>query len=277
MGNFYLLYCVKYYLFFSTLVFLAFTSSAFAQNENWDTYLATFGDKQGSVLVDMELINKAPDKKLPFLVITGPHAQLCNKKGMPAADELNTLEEILNATDNFITGVTAKTLAGTFMFNCNRLNYYYVRDTTDVRNAIGRMYKRSFNGYKYTINIKYDPDWITYRTFLYPSEETKNWMDNSKVIASLRASGDSLKQKRDIKYLFRFADDTARGAFQSFAQSKGYKADIARKTATDQKVFDILVIKPGFVKMEIIDSATTELKREAKLHNGFMVGWDAKL
>ncbi len=196
---------------------------------------------------------------------------------MPAADELNTLEEILNATDNFITGVTAKTLAGTFMFNCNRLNYYYVRDTADVRNAIGRMYKRSFNGYKYTVNIKYDPDWITYRTFLYPSEETKNWMDNSKVIAALRASGDSLKQERDIKYLFRFGEDSAREAFQLFAQGKGYKADVARKTETEQKVFDIMLIKRGSVKMQVIDSATTELKKEARLHNGFMVGWDAKL
>jgi hypothetical protein len=268
---------VKYILVFFTLVLSFAAIQVNAQNENWDTYLAKFDDKQGSVLVDMELINKAPDSKLPFLVITGPHAQICNKKGMPAADEMNTLEEILNATDNFLTGVTAKTLAGTFTFNCNRLNYYYVRDTANVRNAIGRMYRRSFSGYKYTLNIKYDPDWISYRTFLYPTDETKAWMDNSKVIAALRASGDSLTQKRDIKFVYRFSTDTAREAFLSIAQSKGYKTDIARKTAAEQHIFEIMVYKSDFVKMKVIEAATADLNKEAKIHKGILIGWDAKL
>src|SRR6185369_11842314 len=102
------------------------------------------------------LMATAPDKLLPFLVVTGPRANNCtNPSGMPGADEINTLEDILSATDDFLTGVTAKKLAGTFTYNCERLNYYYVRDTVAVRNAIARMYNKSFKGYKYTVKIKH--------------------------------------------------------------------------------------------------------------------------
>src|SRR5262249_50197216 len=152
---------------FSLLIvslFIVFTASA--QTEDWDTYMAKYGNKPGSVMVDMGLMAKAPDKRYPYLVITGPRAKRCNEDGMPANDEIQVMEEILSATGNFITGVTSKTLAGTFMYNCERLNYYYVKDTMGVRNAIRRMYDRSYTDYDYAINIKPDEGWTTYRTFL---------------------------------------------------------------------------------------------------------------
>jgi len=62
---------VKRLIFLQTAIYSFLFCSAHAQ-ENWDTYMAKFGNKPGSVLVDMGLMAKAPDKLLSFLVITAP-------------------------------------------------------------------------------------------------------------------------------------------------------------------------------------------------------------
>jgi hypothetical protein len=117
MDRFPLFYSVKFLPVIQTFVYSALIFSASAQNENWDTYMAKFGDKPGSVLVDMALINNAPDTRYPYLVITGPKGHDCNKQGLPGKEEINAMEEVLDATDNFITGITAKILTGTFTFS----------------------------------------------------------------------------------------------------------------------------------------------------------------
>jgi hypothetical protein len=250
--------------------------NAYAQTEQWDTYMAKFGDKPGSVLVDMGLIARAPDKRYQYLVITGPQAMNCDKQGLPNKDEIGELEEILSAADNFITGVTAKVLTGTLTYKCERLNYYYVKDTIGVRNALMRMYNRSYANYNYAINIMFDPGWRTYLTFLFPDEPTRDWMENSKVIAQMAEQGDSLKTQRDINFDFFFNSDSDRHTFAGVARSKGYKADKLIASKSTIAPFEIIVSKYGLVKIDLIQAMADELKKAAKLHRGIYNGWDAK-
>ena len=272
-----LLYRVKYYSFIAGILYLFVPTLSQAQGENWDTYMAKYGDKPGSVLVNLALMANAPDKKFPYLVITGPHAQKCNRQGIPANDDIAGLEEILDATTNFITGVTARVLAGTFTYNCDRLNYYYVKDSTGIRSALGRMYTRSYGGYNYTIKIKHDPDWVTYRTFLYPDSATVRWMNYNKVVTAMMDQGDSLTQARDINFDAYFRSDTDRAAFAGFARSKGYKADKLIASESTVSPFEIIVTKYGLVKMEAVLTAEEELSAAVKKHHGFYNGWKAPL
>ena len=162
----YLLYRVKYFFLAQAIIYTFLFTAAGAQNENWDTYMAKFDKLPGSVLVDLGLYETAPNKLYPNLVITGPLAQSCNGQGLPDKEEIDALENILDATGNFLTGVTPKILAGTLTYDCKRVNYYYVKDTIGIRNAIARMYNRNYKDYRYAITIRSDPEWKTYRTFL---------------------------------------------------------------------------------------------------------------
>ena len=239
--------------------------------------MAKFGDKPGSVLVDMGQFAVAPDKRYPFLVSTGPHTTDCKKNGIPSDNEISNMEQALDATSGFLTGITAKVLVGTLTYNCERLNYYYVKDTAGIRNAIMRMYKRSFPHYDFAVNIKYDPTWSTYLTFLYPSDETKNWMENTRIITQLLQTGDSLKKKRDISFIACFPTDTARDAFSGFVANAGYTV---RKTNTLKRVEQgqcITFSRFGPVQIDTLCAQTTRLKTEVKKHNGFYAGWDATL
>ncbi len=219
----------------------------------------------------------APDKRYPFVVITGPQAQTKSKTGIPNKQQIIDLEQILDVTTNFITGVTAKVLAGTFTYNNARLNYYYVKDTTGVRNAIKRVYNRNFKGYDFVITIKQDPQWLNYITFLYPSEETMNWMENSKVVTRLLESGDSLVKKRPINFAACFTTDTARASFTTYLEAKGFTI---QKTPTIKNTpYPLCQVFSQYssVNMDSIGVVTAELKREVKKHNGVYNGWDAAI
>ncbi len=273
-----LLYLVKY---ISAIILTFFYSTAIAQNENWDTYMAKFGNKPGSVLVDLALMDNAPDKKYPNLVITGPRAHKCNKDGLPNTDEIDQLEEILDATGSFLTGVTPKVLVGTLTYNCERVNYYYVKDTVGIRNALNRLYTRTYKDYKYAISIKSDPDWTTYRTFLYPDDTMLNWMENDKVITKLIQSGDSLTQPRDIVFHIGFRTEAECDSFATFVSGKGYSTKALQMALKSDNVTDFPwtanVSKRALVKMDTINAMAAELKKAAKQYHGTYDGWQAPL
>ncbi len=228
-------------------------------------------------MVDMGLMETAPDNKFPNLVVTGPQAQHCDKQGMPDKDEIDALEQILDATSNFLSGVTPKVLAGTFTYNCQRLNYYYVKDTIGIRNAIARLYGRSYKDYRYTVSIKPDRDWKTYRTFLYPDEATLNWMENDKIIARMIKDGDSIKVPRKINFELYFKSDTDRKGFAAAAVAKGYQLGKQTETKKAPIAYGVVVSNVGPIKMEEINAMTADLKKEAAKHDGVFSGWVADL
>ncbi len=225
----------------------------------------------------MGLMANAPDKRYPFLVITGPQAHNCDKNGIPASDEIETLERVLDATGDFLTGLTAKVLAGTYTHNCQRVNYYYVKDTTGIRNAIYRLYNRTYKDYKFVINIKQDPYWRNYLTFLYPSEETQNWMENNKVVTTMLQSGDSLTKQRNITFAACFKSDTARTAFSDFATGKGYTIQKSPTVKSGTHALCLLFSKYNYVQMDTLNKYTFEIKKEITKHDGAYDGWSAPL
>ena len=238
--------------------------------------MAKVGDKPASVLVDMGLATTAPDIKYTYLVITGPKAKKCNKHFLPVADEIPNLEEILDETSNFITGVTPKVLTGTYTHDCQRLNYYYVKDTIGIRNALLRMYGRLYPDYEYTIKMRKDHDWVIYRRFLFPDEKARNWMDNNKVITMMLGRGDSLTGKRTIIFDISFRADSMRSVFTDSVRAKGYKLEKLQPTLSLNVPFGLIISKVGPVKSDFLDPLTEELKATIKKYNGFFNGWDVK-
>jgi len=265
------------YFFFMQSIYSVLFFTATGQTEQWDTYMAKFDGKPGSVLVDMGYKDAAPDSKYPFLVVTGPQAMDCDKKGIPANEEIDKLEEILGATGSFMNGVTAKVLVGTLTYNCERVNYYYVKDTFGVRTAIARMYTKMYPNYTYAVNLKADKLWTTYRTFLYPDRETLNWMENNKIVTEMLRGGDSLTKPRDVVFELYFKTDTGRSSFVAYAQRKGYKTDTTQASKSPNMPYQLIIKKYGPVKMDLVNEWTTDLKNELKKYSSIYAGWSAPL
>jgi hypothetical protein len=272
----YLLYPVKPLFIFASISAVLCFSPAKAQDEQWDTYMVRMGKMPASVLVDMALVGSAPDKKFPYLVITGPKTKNCDTHGLPDHEEISLLETILDASGNFLTGVTPKVLVGTVTKNCERVNYYYVKDTIGIRNALNRLYTHSYPTYAYVIGIKYDPEWMTYRKNLYPDEDTRNWMENDKVIMAMLKQGDSLAGKRNINFDISFHSDTDRAAFIVYAKAKGFNTREAINATATNAPYQVMVYTYNSVKSEVINPMALDLKNEAKRRRGIYNGWEAK-
>lgn len=227
-------------------------------------------------MLDMALILNPPEKQYPYLVITGPHAATYGKNGIPPQQEIEELEKVLDATDNFLTGVTAKVLAGTVTYDGRRNNYYYVKDTMNVRAALMRMYNRNFKGYKYSIIIRPDPQWLAYHTFLYPDDTTQNWMDNNHNITTLLQHGDTLERKHTITFAACFTSDTARGAFAAYVKDHGYTVDKTPQVKVGEAHDCLLFSIYEAIVPDNINMATMRLRKEIKRRGGVYNGWNAR-
>jgi len=247
------------------------------QDDNWETYMAEVAKKPASVLVNLALYDRSPDRRLPYLLITGPKSKKCMGNGLPEKDEIPKLEEILDAADAFITGITPKILAGTFTYNCERVNYYYVKDTLGLDLAITRLYKRSFDGYSYIFKIKTDPDWGVYRDFLYPTEENFTWIENNKIITKLIAEGDDLSKTRDINFVLLFKTEAERKSFIDFAHRRDYRIDELNYIKNADMPYRLKMSRSDAIKPDVIADLTNEIKKEAKKHNAQYEAWNCEI
>ncbi len=143
-----------------------------AQDGNWEVYMAQYEKGVGSTVVDFSLKATAPRANLPFVVITGVAFKDCNTDGMPTKKEFETLYKIADSVGIIINSKGSNTMAGTFTYQCQRLDYYYVSDTNGVRQSLQEMYKRHFENYEPYINMRIHEQWESYLQFLYPNEET---------------------------------------------------------------------------------------------------------
>ena len=104
-----------------------------AQEGNWEVYLAQYEKGPGSTVVNMDIKTMAPDKTQPFLFSAGVNFTNCNSDGFPMSDEFNNLNKISDSILALINRMVKNTLVGTFTYQCQRRDYFYVPDTTGLR------------------------------------------------------------------------------------------------------------------------------------------------
>lgn len=261
---------------FIRYILLLFPLSLAAQQENWDAYISRYNNKPCSILVDLALVHSAPDHLLPYLVVTGPRAHTCTgKEGLLTPSEIQELEGILDVTGGYLGGVTARKLAGTLTYNCERLNYYYVRDTTGVRNAIRRMYATNYGTYEYTLHIKSDPQWTAYSTFLYPDSTTKSWMKTSRSIIDMRKQGQDISQPHPLHYKLGFRSDSARENFRIWSGANGFTFVSNNQSQQFGMPFDLTISRSCWLRTDSIMAVESLLTEQARLHSGYYAGWEA--
>jgi uncharacterized protein (TIGR01619 family) len=221
----------------------------------------------------------APVKALPFIVVTGlTTTKDCGKDGFPEKKELDKLQNANDDAVAVIKAITTCELVGTFLYECERLSYIYVRDTAEIRENLISLYESKYRDYKYYINIKPDDEWGYYLDFLYPNDAVMEYMSNEKVITQLRQAGDKLDKPRDIEYVFYFADEKSRDAFikavagQGFEVEKEYVKDDPKK-----RPYRVILARAGMVDVSDISQVTLELKQKAQQFAGDYDGWNTVL
>lgn len=265
-----------------TLSFLVLVTAAYAQS-NWDSYIARYDAGLGSVQLDMALIHSTQTQYLPFLLITGVNCRDCHGDGFPAHRELKRLYGISDRANRqvFQSGLLHSVqpfsiLAGSFLHQCQRLDYIYLADTVGIRAALERLYRKKFPRYTFHIRLAPDPEWDAYRSFLYPNDPVRIFMMNQRAIVSLNDAGDALSRPRFVEHLIYFDMREDREWFIRYIGHMNYDIREERDMHRDSLRYLVRLAKFGTVSLEEMNDQTTYLNAKAREFNGVYKGWVTK-
>lgn len=248
-----------------------------SQNANWEVYLAQYDLGPGSITLNMELIDIAPVRQLPFVVITGVTFRDCTREGFPEKEEFNNLYKISEEVLKAISSITKNELAGTFTYQCQRLDYIYVQDTLNLRKHLIALYKDNYRSYKPYLNIQADSSWEAYVKFLYPNEVALEYMSNEKVLNQLKAAGDKLNKPRLVEHWLYFKTKPDRDDFTRYIRGEGFKVEGTDFIKDSALPYQLHISRTDKIDVESISSLTLELRKKAKELNGGYDGWETVL
>lgn len=263
---------MKKLAFLTVLLVRVFLSCA--QTGEWDTYIARYEKGPGSTLINMSLKHSAPDKNYPFLFAAGVKFNNCSAEGLPGPSALNSLNKISDSIVALISRKTDALLAGTFTYQCERKDYFYVKDTNGLKEAVKGLLDEHFKGYIAAFLVKKDREWDAYLNFLYPNEETRDYMGNQKIIQRLQKAGDKPELPRLIDHFLLFKTEADRECFAYTAISK--KFTITAKVNSDNKAFpfSLHISRTDRADLTSMNNLTRWFREQVAKCRGTYDGWE---
>jgi len=262
---------IKHFL----LSFLLFPSlSAISQEDHWEAYLAQYEKGVGSTLINMSLRTIAPMKQYPFLLKAGVKLKKCSPDGLFTDAESDVLYSISDKIKTRIDSLEKNMSVGTFTYQCERTDYYYIGDTTHARAVLSAAFRRYLPDYEYIIEIRPDSAWNSYLLFLYPNEETMEYIENSKVVMNLSKAGDDLSKPRQTDHWLYFGTEADREAFVKYALEEKFKVEGKEYREKADLHYQLHLSRTDMVDVGSISAITLKLRRKAKELNGKYDGWE---
>jgi len=237
--------------------------------------MAQYEKGPGSTVINMSLKSVAPIKGFSFVLITGVTFTDCGWDGLPTQAEFSRLYKVSDSVERVVNKNGKAILAGTFTYQCQRVDYYYVNDTSNVRQLLNEMYSSSFGEYVPYINFRADTTWNVYLSFLYPNDEILDYMSNEKVVSGLQKAGDRLEKPRQVDHWIYFKNDIDLNCFTSYAKQNGFKIEESGKLDTTAPMgYKLRISRVDSVGLTTICKVTSELRKQAKRCNGDYDGWE---
>lgn len=262
--------------FMTSLIILlsAFPLALSAQEDVWDVYIAQYDEGPGSTLINMSLKQVAPLKQFPFVLITGVKVTDCTDEGFPTPAEFQKLYVVSDSVQAFVNRTANHKFAGTFTYQCERLDYFYITDTAGIRKKLQQLYASAFPSYQPYINIRHDASWEAYLDFLYPNEVTYEYMLNQKVVMRLEEAGDKLEKERQVDHWLYFKTEIDRECFVTYATKNRFTIISKSKAESAEAPYQLVIVRNDKVTLPDISALTLQLRKQAVQCNGTYDGWE---
>jgi Family of unknown function (DUF695)/Regulator of ribonuclease activity B len=259
---------------FLAILFLSTQAVAQSDDDHWEAYLAQYEKGTGSALVNFSLKKLAPVKAFVFLLKAGVKIKQCTEDGLPTREEWKDLYDISDKVKAIVKANGAFKYAGVFTYQCRRTDYYYITDTMGIREKLTTAFNDSAPGREFKVEMKADPQWEAYLTFLYPNEETMEFISNQKVVLNLVKAGDNLAKPRQVDHWLYFRTEAGRNQFVKFALLRSYKVEGQEFSSSGALHFQLHLSRTEDVSLPSISTITLELRRKAKEFEGEYDGWE---
>lgn len=245
----------------------------FGQEDVWDVYMAKYEKGAGTTVLNMSLKAHAPFIQFPFLVITGVGSPIWNN-GLPGQKDFQKLYAISDSVKQALGNSASSILAGTFTYNGERLDFYYVSDTIGLREKLIYCYQKNAGDLIPVVRIKADEKWENYLQFLYPNEETQEYMSNEKILLKLNSAGDDLTKERKVDHWLYFSSENDRKCFIQYATQLNFAIESHDKIDRGTLPYQLQISRIEKLEISSISQLTLALRKQAILCKGEYDGWE---
>lgn len=129
--------------------------------------LPVFGQQAPRYEADAALKAAAPDAAYPFLLVTDLTIPGCK----PGAELNETQASIADAAGTQLRLLVTGVHAGSIQQDCRRRDYYYVKDTADLRMVMATFYHDNFSTYPHHLTVRQDAAWKAFLDTLLPASK----------------------------------------------------------------------------------------------------------
>ncbi len=187
------------------------------------------------VLVDLALINIAPDQSFPTgLTIHIPY-EVKREDRLPEDDQLNKLM----AHEDVIINIAEKNLnhyhIATATCGGMRSVCFYISNKNEVRKFLNLIKKEigTASG-EFSFNEYSDPEWNSYLQGFYPNPFQMQMINNHRVVQQLKLSGDHSQTPREISHYAFFNDENQMKDYQAWLEKNSFDINTVSKTDTGE-------------------------------------------
>ncbi|MFN8854923.1 MAG: DUF695 domain-containing protein [Planctomycetaceae bacterium] len=243
--------------------------------EDWDVYTSSLPKPLRAILVDLGLIETAPDRRRTTLLRTRVSLQVPRDDGL--SDESET--ENLYAIEDALFQALGRGLGARYVGRCTREGlrefYYYARGTDGYEPALMSV-QMKFPNYELIGTTEDDPDWNLYFEQLYPSELNLLSIKNRRHTEHLASLGDQLHEPRPVKHSIHFASPHAREQFVKSIAAEGFEISLNETPEPDAEYrYGVELTRRDRVDLDSIDGMAVDLSLRIMEWGGEYDGWDA--
>ncbi len=256
----------------------ATTTIAQDRDEEWDAYIAFYEDGHpGSTTLRMDLIDKAPIEEFPYVLVTGITYETSREDGFPEGETFQILYKLEDELVELVAKETESVIVGSFTYKQERLEYLYIKGEVGLKRKIEDFYAENFPEYEFYLKIEEDKDWSHYREFLYPNEETLDYMADEAVIRHLKEAGDPLTKARRVDHYLYFPTKLDMAKCAEELKKLNFLIQFSGKNEKSSLPFELQVYRVDQVDIESIYSITSKLRKAAEEYNGDYDGWETSV
>ncbi len=242
--------------------------------EDWDNYIISVNNHPVSVVVNLGLKEKAPQKERPFVIILRTKYGVSDSSGFPSPEIMGTMDSIESELETRLKSRLGAVYVGRFTQRGLREFYFYSLDTVQYLSACASVMDK-YRAFPWLCKAQQDKSWSNYFEVLYPSPNELEKIENRRMVETLKDKGDPLTSKRKIDHLLYFKSVPGRQSFLKALDLPEVMIDDmpAEKTEWGDYGFRLKISRSDIPDLLTMNRITIFLRELAVKYNGIYGGW----
>ncbi len=238
---------------------------------HWDFYFFVVDGRPCSTMLDLSLVDGAPDAQRPWLVSVRLPLKDPRPDGLTSNAEATALGLIEDGLVRTLDAHCGAVFVGRMTWNGVRDLFFYAKRTDSLEQALTAGLSGT-EPRRVMTRKQRDADWKHYLDVLYPGPLEWQWIKDRRLVESLAESGDKSDIARPIDHHARFAARAAAEAWACAVREMGFEVAIERAEGTEE-AWSAHAVRDDRSELAHVHDIVERLYGLAEEHGGTYDGW----